>query len=802
MLTGVAVSALWSTERGSWPGPLFLEMERLTRMEPIRVLPHIEMSLVALEAHRAMDSGRPYEAWRLLREHVAEADAVASHVLLAARAAAEWGAWDHVRKVLEGREWLDRAESGEGLYLLARADDELDRGPEAAARYAAYAALPYARLAGPALVRRGSILSEQGDPSGAAAAFARASALMPEIADWLQALQLEQLAAAGQPLPVSLASGRSPVMTPPVRVRRARAEAAARDVAGDLAGALRKLEWEERVLRTQDATAEATRLQVDRAALLSRAGRVAEARDLLRDAAWQVDALPATREKAAAALGEIAGGGPADELARAAAYEAAAKHGLAARALRSAIATGDADPGGVQLRLGRLLYDGRDYAPARAAFQQAAAALSEPELVAEASLYAARSLYRSGSRSRTAALAEMKRVADRYPTTAAAGSALFLLGDAASSLQGALTYYRRAAAVSHSPDAREALFRVGDRSLKLKDPAGALKAWEEYVARYPKGEATARVSYETGRLHEKAGREARARAMYEAALAADPVSYYAFRAGNRLGIHPVDRILAEPPPWVGLASDPGAADAALARLDALQRVGLEREWEQELASSLVVLRDRPAALLAVAEGLRDRDRPVEAIRLGRRLLELRNGAWDPRLLRVVFPFPYRELIEAEAADSDVDPMLLAGLIRQESTFRPAVRSWVGATGMSQIMPATGKWLASSLRIRDYEQRLLTVPEVNVRMGARYLGDQLRSYDGAHDLALAAYNAGPGRASRWKRELGYGRDADAFRESIPFDETREYVKIVLRNAALYSRLYNDDRPVGLVPAHDR
>jgi soluble lytic murein transglycosylase len=147
-------------------------------------------------------------------------------------------------------------------------------------------------------------------------------------------------------------------------------------------------------------------------------------------------------------------------------------------------------------------------------------------------------------------------------------------------------------------------------------------------------------------------------------------------------------------------------------------------------------------------------------------------------------------------------MLLAGLIRQESTFRPAVRSWVGATGMSQIMPATGKWLASSLRIRDYEQRLLTVPEVNVRMGARYLGDQLRSYDGAHDLALAAYNAGPGRASRWKRELGYGRDADTFRESIPFDETREYVKIVLRNAALYSRLYNDDRPVGLVPAHDR
>jgi soluble lytic murein transglycosylase len=146
-------------------------------------------------------------------------------------------------------------------------------------------------------------------------------------------------------------------------------------------------------------------------------------------------------------------------------------------------------------------------------------------------------------------------------------------------------------------------------------------------------------------------------------------------------------------------------------------------------------------------------------------------------------------------------MLLAGLIRQESSFRADAESWVGATGLSQIMPATGRWLASALRIRGFETRLLKVPEVNVRMGASYLGDQLESYDGARDLALAAYNAGPSRATRWKRELGYGGDTDAFREAIPFDETRNYVKVVLRNAEIYSRLYQTDRPVGLVPPHD-
>ena len=354
----------------------------------------------------------------------------------------------------------------------------------------------------------------------------------------------------------------------------------------------------------------------------------------------------------------------------------------------------------------------------------------------------------------------------------------------------------------HSPDAREALYRVGDRSLRVDDPAGAIAAWDEYIARYPRGEATVRVAYEAGKLHERAGREARAREMYRAAIAADPVSYYALRAGDRLGTNPVDAIMSEPRPWVGLASDPADANAVLARLDALADIGLQDAWQDELASALRVLDRRPAALLALAEGLRDRNHPVEAIRLGRELLAKRNGEWDPRLLRVVFPFPYRDLIEAEADRAGVDPMLLAGLIRQESTFRPAIRSWVGATGLTQIMPATGAWLASSMGIRGYEQRLLSVPEVNVRMGAKYLRDQVRSYDGSWDLALAAYNAGPSRATRWRRELNHGRDTDAFREAIPFDETRNYVKVVLRNAAVYASLYDNDRPVGLVRPDDR
>jgi soluble lytic murein transglycosylase len=620
---------------------------------------------------------------------------------------------------------------------------------------------------------------------------------MPELEDWLSALQVEELGAAGSSDAVTLATnatGGSAV----VRMRRLQAEAAGWVAAGDPDRAIRRLEWEARVLSSQGARGEAAQLHLTRARLLRERGAAGEARDLLRTTASESSIPAPMRQSAAAMLGELDGRTAADELARAAAYEAAGRPGLAARSLRAAIEAGASDDGALRLRLARLLYDARDYGPARPAFLRAAEQTVEREVRAEAELLAARSLFRAGgTRERPRALEEIRSVSERYPGTAAAGTALFLLGDEASNVRNALTLYRRAAAVTSSPDAREALFRVGDRSLRLDDVPGALRAWEEYVQRFPRGEQTARVAYEAGKLHERAGRTSAARAMYTAATLAEPISYHSIRAGNRLGIDPLERIVSEPRPWIGLASDHADAAAVLRRLQALDAVGLRDEWTAEYTSAVQAFDSRPLALLTLAEGVRDGHRPVEAIRLGYSLLEKREGEWDERLLRVVFPFLYREMLTREARRGGVDPLLYAALVRQESTFRPAVRSWVGATGLGQIMPATGRWLAPSVGITQYEEKLLEVPEANLRMGAKYFGDLLRRYDGHTDLALAGYNAGPARADRWRRELNHGRDTDAFRDAIPFDETRGYVRVVLRNHAIYERLYGTPRPGELV-----
>src|SRR5690606_129919 len=243
-------------------------------------------------------------------------------------------AGDHVRDALQGRDWLARAESGEGLFLLARAYEELNQKDEAARTYARYAALPDAPNAGIALSRLATMQAQEGDLEAAAEMYGRAASAAPEIADWLTTLQVEALAPNSTALPVSLVTSSSPV-TAPARRRRGQAEAEVRVRAGDVEGALRKMEWEERVLRAQGAIAEATDLRLARGLLLIEVDSSAEARRVLRSAAWESGASGATRGAAADALGQLEPLEMADHLARSAAYEAAAKPGLAARALRT-----------------------------------------------------------------------------------------------------------------------------------------------------------------------------------------------------------------------------------------------------------------------------------------------------------------------------------------------------------------------------------------------------------------------------------------------------------------------------------
>jgi soluble lytic murein transglycosylase len=146
-------------------------------------------------------------------------------------------------------------------------------------------------------------------------------------------------------------------------------------------------------------------------------------------------------------------------------------------------------------------------------------------------------------------------------------------------------------------------------------------------------------------------------------------------------------------------------------------------------------------------------------------------------------------VTAAARANDLDPYLVAGLIRQESMFNPRARSAVGAIGLMQVMPATGARLGRSLGLDEVRASQLTDPAINLRIGTRFLADQIRAHNGRLVDAIAAYNAGPHRVERW-REFPEHRDPELFAERIPFEETRDYVRIVRQNARIYRELYGE------------
>jgi soluble lytic murein transglycosylase len=155
-----------------------------------------------------------------------------------------------------------------------------------------------------------------------------------------------------------------------------------------------------------------------------------------------------------------------------------------------------------------------------------------------------------------------------------------------------------------------------------------------------------------------------------------------------------------------------------------------------------------------------------------------------------FPAPYRELLEAHSRAVGLEPTWVYGLIRQESRFIEDIRSSAGAQGLMQLMPATARYVARKVGMNDFTPARVTDVDVNLRLGTSYLKMVLDDLDGHPALATAAYNAGPGRPRAWRASLQRAVEGAIFAETIPFNETRDYVKKVMSNAVYYAALFED------------
>jgi soluble lytic murein transglycosylase len=217
-----------------------------------------------------------------------------------------------------------------------------------------------------------------------------------------------------------------------------------------------------------------------------------------------------------------------------------------------------------------------------------------------------------------------------------------------------------------------------------------------------------------------------------------------------------------------------ARNPGIERARALQELGLHSDATQEWNWAIRDFTDQQ--LLAAAEVARRMEWYDRAINTAERTREVHD-------FELRFLAPYRDLAHQAARENQIDEAWVFGLMRQESRFVNVARSGVGASGLMQIMPATARWIAQRLGIKRFKASEMQDPAKNIQFGAYYLKHILGSLDDSPVLATAAYNAGPGRAQRWRDSRPM--EAAIYIESIPFGETRDYVKKVMSNAMYYA-----------------
>ncbi|MDE2613916.1 MAG: lytic transglycosylase domain-containing protein [Burkholderiales bacterium] len=252
---------------------------------------------------------------------------------------------------------------------------------------------------------------------------------------------------------------------------------------------------------------------------------------------------------------------------------------------------------------------------------------------------------------------------------------------------------------------------------------------------------------------------------------ASPLGFYGQLAQEDLGARAP---LPSPPPAITPAErEVVRGQSGLARALQLIALGLRNEGVREWNFSLRGLPERE--LLAAAQWACEREVWDRCINTSDRT----KGEVD---LAQRYPTPFHDQMLAKAAEVGIDPALVYGLIRQESRFLLDARSAVGASGLMQLMPATARWTAKRAGI-EWRSDLITDRDVNLRLGMTYLKLLVDDFGGSAVLATAAYNAGPGRPRRWRE--GGKLEPAAWIESIPFSETRDYVKKVISNSLVYS-----------------
>jgi len=429
--------------------------------------------------------------------------------------------------------------------------------------------------------------------------------------------------------------------------------------------------------------------------------------------------------------------------------------------------------------------------------------ITNPEVDAER-LFVLSQIHRSAKKE-SDILSVAEQLVQKYPSSKWSEEALMMVGNyywVELDRAKAVTYYQRV--LDNFPAGKYAFlceWRIAWIAYLDRQPYADDKL-TVFLRKYPSSANAPDALYWLGRNAERSGNPAHARSYFRTDAERFPQTYFGRAAAVRLDKlgpgdeDPPDFLAAIPPPPALRPFDesiPAAANDRWVRAQALRIIAFDASAEQELKSAFFAT-GSPRLLFEAAQAAFDQGHFAAGMSYGRLIVpsfDSRKFSDIPvNVWKTLYPLPYEAALRREAARNDFDPMIAAGLIRQESTFQADAVSHANAVGLMQVLPKTAKLLAKQLKVR-YVKTKLFEPDYNLELGMLYIAGLLRQ-TGAPEYALAAFNAGEDRIAAWRAERNY-EEIPELVESIPFTETRDYVQIVLRNAEVYRMIYGPGAP---------
>lgn len=363
---------------------------------------------------------------------------------------------------------------------------------------------------------------------------------------------------------------------------------------------------------------------------------------------------------------------------------------------------------------------------------------------------------------------------------------------AAQARQSVLTQY------PNSNAAAEYRWQVASQKAQAGNLAEAWQWAQPITTDSPDSSIAPEAAFWVGRWAMQLGRQDEATAAFEHILAKYPESYYAWRSARFLGWDVGDfTTVRDVNPTVVLPKTRSRLPAGSDTLKELHLLGQNQDswtlWQAEFQN-----RQEPTVAEQFTDGVMrlgvgDNINGINQVWfLSQRETPEERRQWqalraEPAYWHTLFPLPFFEYVTNWSGQRQLNPLLVTGLIRQESRFEPEIGSIAGARGLMQVMPGTGQWIADKIQLQEYD---LNDPNDNVKLGTWYLDHTHQEYNNHSLFAVASYNAGPGNVAKWIRKYDT-TDPDAFIEQIPFAETKGYVEAVFENYWNYLRLYNPE-----------